>query len=378
MATKKEKNLSNRNGVWYWTQTIAGNRYAESLQTGDLRVAKERLKIKQKAAEAEDWGSLYGTRSKSAFPSIESVCAQYLDEVEKSKKLDLKTAKRNCATLKRILECAGYSDPKNVSLTELNEDLLKKFSSNMLAANDTPSARRSIQSMIRQARSLFSRKMDYHHEIVMPKGFTRFLTATPVQSQKVNNSIPPQETITALVTAGRKLREGKNKALYLAFVLCYDLGLRNGEARDCRQHWFYQGEDGIYRLSIKVREEEGYKPKTPRDCGIPVPASIMKDIKKFGGKDFVLPLNKSGRTDMMKYDLSQFVRTFLPNELKSVYVLRRLRGSWWTKYFGLDRTHFWMGHTTMQTTRDHYAKIPEFPEPLPVDQDLEPLRMFNK
>jgi len=104
----------------------------------------------------------------------------------------------------------------------------------------------------------------------------------------------------------------------------------------------------------------------------------MQDFRDFGGDDFVIPGTKTFRLNMMKYDLSNFVRQFVPTGTKSVYVLRRLRGSFWTKYYGLDRTHYWMGHKSMQTTHDHYVKDPKIAEPYPVDQDLEPLRMFNK
>ena len=375
---KKEKNLINRSGVWYWAQVIRGKRYCESLQTGDLKVARLRMAIKQKAAEAEDYGALYGTRSKAAFPTLGKIFELYLAEVESSGKLDMKTAGRNCSTLRKIMDTAGIEEPDAASLSELTEDLLKKFSARMLAVNDTPSARRTIQSMIRQARSLFSRKMDYHHEITMPKGLARFLTATPVQAPKVNNALPDPEVITELVKAGRKLRDGENKAIYLAFLLCYDLGLRNGEARDCRKSWFYRNPDGIWLLDLIDRPDENYFPKTPRKVGIPVPASIMQDIQKFGGEDYVLPLGKTDRENLMKYDLSNFVRQFIPDGTKSVYVLRRLRGSFWSKYYSTDRTFFWMGHTSMQTTLNHYAIIPKIDEPFRVDQDLEPLRHFNK
>jgi hypothetical protein len=373
---KKEKNLTNRAGVWYWTQTIRGRRYAESLQTPDLKLARERMKIKRDAALSENWETLYGTRTKSAFPTLGRCLELYLTEAQRRGRPAQPTARRNCGQLRKILDVAGIANPDAASVSVLTVDLLETYTRRMLEANDTPSARRSIASTIRQARSVFAAKLNYHHDFILPKTMPRFLTANIIEPDPVDNTLPEPDIITALVKAGRELR-GTDPALYLAFVLCYDLGLRNGEARDCRQHWFYQGTDGINYLDIINRETEGYRPKTPRVTGIPVPAAILADIKALGGEDYVLPLGKTARLKMMKYGLSDFVREHIKTGTKSVYVLRRLRGSFWTAKYGMDRTHYWMGHRSMQITKDHYAKLPKIAEPHAVDDDLTALRKYQ-
>ena len=376
MAAKKEKNLTNRKGVWYWTQTIAGNRYAESLQTGDLRVAKERMKTKQKAAQAEDWGALYGTRSKTAFPTIGKLIDLYTSEVKRRGSPAEDTAHRNVGNLKKIMTVAGFAEPETACMSELTVELLKKYADTMLAADGSPGCKRSIESMIRQTRSIFSKRMDYLHDIVHPKAFDRFLKAKIITPDKVDNALPPCETMTKLIEAGRKLRELENKQLYLAFVLCFDLGLRNEEAQEVCRHWFSKDQKGIYWLHIKQREAEGYKPKTSRE--IPVPKKVMADLLEFGGDPRILAGTPTARHNLLKRELSKWMRDFIPDGSKSVYVLRRMRGSFWRLKYGLDRAHDWLGHSSYQVTLNHYAKIPKVDEPFPVDQDLEPLRMFNK
>jgi integrase len=375
MAAKKEKNLSNRSGVWYWTQVIAGKRYSESLQTGDLRTAKERMKVKQKAAEAEDWGALYGTRSKSAFPTVGELCEMYLAEVKRRGRPAEGTAKRNVSNLERLMTVAGVSDPSAACMSVLSVELLKKYADAVLAANNSPSSKRSIDSLIRQARSVFSRRMDYLHDVIQPKGFERFLTAKIITPDRVDNALPPADVMVRLIEAGRKLRERENKQLYLAFILCYDLGLRNEEAEESKKSWFDRDQKGIYWLHIKQRESEGYKPKTSRE--IPVPKKIMDDLLKFGGEEHILAGTMTARHNLLKRELSRWMREFIPTGSKSVYVLRRMRGSFWRLKYGLDRAHDWLGHSSYQVTLRHYAKIPKIDEPQPVDADLAALRMFG-
>lgn len=374
MATKQTKNMIKRGPVWYWRQTIRGTRHLESLQTGDVNVARARMKVKRKAAEEGAAGKLYGTRSKNVFPSIGELLEIYLDEVRRRGTPKLQTAMINCGRLRMILDVTGIPAADAATADVLTADRLKKYANTILdAGKGSPSAQRSAASTIRQARSIFSRRMmDAYEHLTLPPSIIRFREAYIVSEPQHRYQLPPSKLIESTVSKGRALRE-TNEALYMAFILCYDLGLRAEEAAQCRPDWIREDNQGIAWLEIIDRPDENYSPKTPRS--IPVPEAIRKDIEEIGGEGSIIPLNTiTDRRNLIKRELSAWMRDIGWTRSKCAHELRKLRGSFWRSKYGLDRAHDWLGHSQYQTTLNYYARLPNEPEPLPVDGDLEALR----
>ena len=372
MGTTQPKNMTKRGSTWYWRETVNGTRHLESLQTADLTVARPRMKVKQDAARAGEYGKLYGTRSKNVFPTIKTITDLYMAEVRRRGHPAVKTAMNNCGRLRMILDVTGIPNADDVSSDVLTVERLKEYADKLLEQNNSPSTQRTAASSIRQARSLFSRRMiEIYDDLTLPPSINRFCTAYIISEPKHQYELPAPQLIETTIKAGRDLKES-NPQLYIAFLLCYDLGLRAEEAAQCRPNWFREDDRGIHWLGIISRAEEGYTPKTPRS--IPVPASVYADLMKLASEESILSGSLTARRNLIKRDLSAWMRGLGWTRIKKAHELRKLRGSFWRSRYGLDRAHEWLGHSQYQTTLNYYARLPNEPEPLAVDDDLEALR----
>lgn len=219
----------------------------------------------------------------------------------------------------------------------------------------------SINSVLRQARSVLGRESVERRLAGLRLGDVEGFMKTPY--------LPvPSRFWTAIEPGvlGRMdgaAREHECAELRLAYAMARRLGLRLREILFARGSWLmrYACESG-WGLQVCDREEEGFAQKGVRPRVLPLPVDLWEVLK--GRREerwFVMPAGtKTDRVNFLRYDLSRFVRGFLPAagpncRTKTTHELRKQFGSEVMTRQGLEAAQLALGHMSRSTTEEWYA-----------------------
>jgi hypothetical protein len=297
----------------------------------------------------------------------------------------------NCNALLHLVKKGASLDEAGAereSAKVLTDDLLERYASAMNAGKEGAarvSADRSIMSRIRAARSVFVLPHKLKGCRLPP--LKHFLKRNPVQEVAVQYTMPGADVCAATIKAGRELgniehrtsntehrSEEECQALARVWVLVYDLGLRAEEAAAAHGGWIIQQTDAdgrVWRLmEIRDRPEENFQGKSSRSRAtrrryIPIPEAVAVFLMEHPAP-WVPGSTVAAREQFVKRNFSAWLRGVHPyweGQQKSAHELRKLRGCYWAKEFGLSQAHAWLGHSSYQTTLDHYNDQPLQPEP---------------
>jgi len=393
-----QRNLKVRKEKYYLRITVKGRKYFETLHvpfTGRKAEEKEaiaRMEEKLRLIRNENFSTterkeaMDETRTKVSTATIGKLIDRYKTAAAASG-IKKETVRDYINSLKVVIRTKHPGDPSNLPCTILTDDLVIAYRDSVLAsrpktkgAQDT--ARRTIQSTLTQARAVFAKWTYTDFKSLKLPNMDGFLRGGMVRAKIKKYELPAHHLIKKTVKAGRALRDpidgedekaaALRQQLFLAFLLTYDLGLRAEEAVQCKRSWFRKDDQGIHWLGVIHREDEEYDPKTPRS--IPVPALIYADLMELGCAAELLGGSVTARRNLIQRSLAPWMRSLGWTRNKCAHELRKLRGSFWRSKYGLDRAHAWLGHSSYQTTLDYYAQLPDEPEPMAVDDDLEALR----
>jgi integrase len=320
--------------------------------------------------------------------TIGEVCGAYLDHVARFGAPAPSTARLNVTRLRRLVAIGAgrpLEEVDGLEVSVLSAELVQRWAGIALGAEPDDSRRRSVRSLLRQARSLWARdvlRADAYRDLTVPD-LAGFLKAVPCKDPAVQYRMPEAGFVEWFLKRAHKLGEehdgtdpdaGGRPDLYGAFLLMFYSAGRPGDACAARWSWLFEEDlgGGVKRWAIDytAKPAEGYKPKASGGC-VPLPAAAVAELRKLerAGDPYILPGGSAtGRRDLICRDLAGWMRLQGWETEKAGYELRKLRGCYWRLKYGLDRCHTWMRHKSYNTTLRHYADLPR--RPLPADLEV--------
>lgn len=252
----------------------------------------------------------------------------------------------------------------------LTADQLENFKRGWLAGIDRndfsalASAKHTVNSYIRQARSLFADDyMPLYRDINLPD-LTEFKKVRLFGKPGATRFVAiPQPLIDAMETEVRSLRDTRPD-LYLAFYFMLWLGMRVREVVNARLEWI---DEYGRRPRMNIIRRSYFKPKGI-DGSVVIADSIMQDIRDLSGAHFPLDFLIPGpnRQKAVGRELSAIVRRHLGDDRrKTCHELRKQAIS-----MDLMRTKNYVDtlkfsrHSDLRTLRDHYEAYLDDPIPI--------------
>lgn len=243
---------------------------------------------------------------------------------------------------------------------ELFEDFKRGWLRKAAASGDfraIASAKHTVNSYIRQARSMFAREyLELYTDLWMPD--LSGLRSVVLFKEPRTRYVPiPQRTIDAMEAEIQAMRTDRPD-IYLAFYFMLWLGMRVSEVREARLEWLEEWPTGA-RIAIVRRSY--FRPKGI-DGDVPVGPNLLADIHELSGAkaalDFLIPApHPTARHDALRRELSGIVRKHLGDDRqKTCHELRKHAVS-----MVLMRTRDYVDtlkfsrHSDVRTLQEHYA-----------------------
>lgn len=324
-----------------------------------------------------------GVRQRSEFSSI----ADVLDAYWTGPMRPMESTARDVMGSLRIVLCkatGGQLLPADASFTDrerwrqqigqlsaglLTRDLVldyyrAEYAERGLGALDMRTVRRehsSINSTLRQARSVFSKKsrtLSLHHLRLPDLSGFMDVPLLP-EPKKVAEELDPL-AVVRMVDAVAHLRHTDAEA-WLFLSLMGLMGLRNSEALAAHADWLERGADGVWRLNVRDREATATCPafeiKGATARQIAVPECILDFITGRKGR-LVAPEDADYKLDTLQRRASAFVRQFFSGTEKTCYNLRKIGGTVIKERDGERVSSDFLGHVpdygSARVTRRHY------------------------
>lgn len=350
-----------RNGIFYFRAKVNGKLICRSIGPVSKEAAVKIARRLYALEHEKRWAVLEDQRRVDGFASIGEIIEAYRAAARRGGELKERTVQYNVQSLVALLRVASSRDDVDgLSSRILTADLVEGYVDAILQRRereDEGRVRRSIVSTVRQARSLFTRKiLPAYRGLKLPE-LSGFLTAYPGRAPFEPYTLPPK----ALREATMKGAESLEPDLRVVFLCCYHLGLRASEAVALRWNWFEES-DGRVWVHVVRRPDEGFSPKG-RAGSVPVPISVWNELNglRRGDDLFVLPGGTvTGRENLVKREFAKWMRGIgwaADKYPKAAHELRKLIGSQWYKTFGADGARERLRHRHVQTTLDFYAHL---------------------
>jgi integrase len=267
------------------------------------------------------------------------------------------TKKMNIRRLEKILAASD----KDLSATPdvLTRGLVAKYQCSFLRSN--PGSETSANSVVRQARSIFSRHcIPLYEDFNLPdiSGFMRHPLLKEPQHQY---KLPPGNAIVAICSDAHLLKITDPDA-YIAFLLEMYFGLRANEVARATWAWVGEDEGGAY---IDIPWEPHHK----SGGKVSVHASVLAELRSLNppdatGRNHILPGTPHGRYKTIYRRLSQWLHGRGLNRGKTNHELRKFLGSKIATEHGLFAAQKMLRHATPALTSKYYADWVGRPTPL--------------
>ena len=150
--------------------------------------------------------------------------------------------------------------------------------------------------------------------------------------------------------------------LYIAFGLCFHLGLRAGEAAAAQWAWIRT--DGT-RIDMEVICRSDWRPKGGERT-IPIHPELYSQLTKLRTPDLYILAGgtPTARSRLIKRDLAKWMRGLGWSTQKAAHELRKWQGSRWYTERNAETAQYLLGHKDISTTCKWYADLARRPEPL--------------
>ncbi len=371
------KNLIKRGTIYHVRFSVNGKETWRSTGTGDERLAKQRARIMMERARNQKWGELEQLSVRgSRVVKVGDVIDRYLELAEARRLRDgepkERTAWNYVLQLQMVIRVgAGVKDPREQPISILTRDLVERFTAATVGAVESDETmkmryRRTAASSLRQARSVLARwTADGMSDFKLPdlSGFTR----ARGEKSGFKKYQYPHVLAAPTVAAGRALRT-VNAGLYAAFLLCYDLGMRAGEAAAARWDWVV--ERGGQRYMAVIRRAY-FVAKNKKDRFIPISNSVWEHLQEIrrAEDEWIIPGGAHEvRYKLIERDLAQWMRGlgWDRREYKGcAHELRKLIGSRWYTEHNPAVAADWLGDT-LQVVYNYYCDLATHPAPLEI------------
>lgn len=404
-----------REGIWYFHKFVNGKREFNgrktpfSLETSDLNVAKAKRDAILRAGNGAEIDRVMGRSSRKAA-TIGEIFKAY--RAAPTVRANADSRERNLEDLVRMVRRVKGADfdVDGASSEILTKQLVKDWQAMRLAQISAAyrgeilpadlaklggrergaleglrgdlaaveSAKRSLNSLLTHVQSLFSREArDNYSGLHLPPNIEEFATALPVPARKQDEPRPLTDAIVQqLFVDVAKLRE-ENVAAWAAFQLMTWGGLRNKECMHARENWLEELPAG-YRLELKPTGD--FLPKgnsraviLPREIGLELLAAVAAGPQPAPAEDgqpvqrHLVPADsKTKREDAVYRELGAWLRVRGVGEeaSKTAYRLRKYFLKKVQEQQGLMFAQAAGGHSSAQTTINHYIGKPVMSEPI--------------
>jgi integrase len=221
-------------------------------------------------------------------------------------------------------------------------------------------ARISVNSIMRQARSLFSPKMLRHVDLSLPNPLPfAGVEFEPRQSMKYRSEIDVEALIKA---ANKELRVAAPEA-YKIFLLAIAVGLRRKEI-DLLEWSSFRWEEN----TIRIQPTRFFHPKSEDSIAdLPVDAEVMDLFRKYHESQkgvFVIKSKRPPlpakpqqyyRCESIFHELTEWLRKHGVSGNKPLHTLRKEYGSLLTRTYGIHAASRALRHADLRTTSEHYS-----------------------
>lgn len=351
-----------------------GRKYLRSTGTPVMAAAKVKAKQIVDSVKTGDGKEAERLKLKNDYASVQEILDRYKARAAVVVDIGGKTVVCNLSALRSIYKVVMGQGVNldQVKASTLTAELLESFKLKRREAAsgfaETERTKRSANSTITQARSLFSKAaLTLYKDLKLPdlagfKGVKKF----GLQQNTAYRPIP-SPVITAMEKAAHEELRVENPTMYLGYLMAIRLGMRDCEIVEARWEWLEEWPTGP-QMAILVRDYFAPKGAEGR---VPVSDEVLAELQALGTvprvpQGHILPATSpSARADLIYRGLSTWVRKFLPDRQKSVHELRKHAGSIVvTQTKSLVHAQRFLRHRSVATTERHYATLLDTLAPL--------------
>ena len=340
-----------RNENWTAVESIAGKRRWYSTKTPNRKLAERRAKVFYDALRADNLAAV--ERLMNRNPSSITI-GDLLDLYEGLATIG--SAHRNRRAMERILREVGVPLSKTVNSLSGRifsdfENLRHKQTRGIL---ELRTAKTTIASTVRQAKSVFSRKMmqRYADEGLL-LDIKEFKGRSVEQGPTARFKAPKDKGLYArTLEASKKLRTDDPEA-YKAYLCGYFAGMRKGEVINTKM-WFFTDH------TIEIAPHGDWQPKNGEERTVPIHADIwaifMELTEGKSDDDYLLSGCDTERQETVFRRLNNWLKEQgWTQSFKKFHELRKAYGSAVLKQGGLSAAQHLLGHKDISTTDRYYA-----------------------
>lgn len=354
--------LKKRNGVFYLRVQIHGREIYQSLKTRNESVAKDRAKAIMSAAREKQFEKVRAVGNKGTGATLGDLVRVYGAEAS-ARGLRPATISGNIACLRKIV-AASCGEPDQVRVAELARQTVTAYVAAQRPETSAPDAlarsRRTVKSKLRQARSLFT---PWALEAYEDAGLSVSVCPMFMKAQGVSNrgisyqyERPPQNEVDSILAAAAQL-ETEAPELYAVFLLVYPVAMRATEAAWARLDWLVDTGNG-WEMRIPVSAE--FQTKSGRSRAVPVHPDVVRALQAQAarsGTGYILPgASPTARDNLVARVFSEWMHNAGWKRRKAAQELRALMGCRWFTEQGAEVAQALLGHKSVATTCQYYAR----------------------
>jgi len=362
-----------------------GRRHKWSLETPNREAAASKAREIFLCLHAQGWDAAFKKyRPKAAEKKRDVTVGEFIVEVKAKADLDPKTLEGYCKALRTIISGVfkvdggkkkfdyrkeGHekwiSDINGRRLAELTPARVQEWKRGFVAkAKQTPIAQRqakvSVNSLMRQARSLFSPKVLRHLAIELPEPLPfAGISFEPRQSLKYRSTFDVMELIRQ---ARAELAESDPEAFKI-FLLAVMVGLRRREI-DLLEWQSFRWDDGM----IRIEPTRFFHPKSEDSIGdIAIDNELIEIFRGYRARaksDFVVESSHKPKPGVLyQYyrcqdafkKLTKWLRKHGVKTNKPLHTLRKEYGSQINAIHGIHAASRALRHADIRVTSEYYT-----------------------
>jgi integrase len=374
-------------GNWWMLVQHDGRRTKLSLDTPIKAAAAARARDVYLSILANGWDeTLRSYRPERAIKS-DVTLGDFLDEIAAKADLKAKTREGYAVALRKIVaDSFGIDGGKakydahgggrqiwlervhSIRLRDLTPAVVQKWKRDFLGrAGSDPLAERtakiSVNSIIRRAKSLFAPDAIAHLECTLPKPLPfEGIKFEPRQSMRYRSTIDPE----VLTKKARTELAQEDPDAFLAFLLALGAGLRRIEIDRLEWNAFLWNEN-----AIRIEPTEHFDVKTEHSIGdVPVDSELMAIFRGYhaqSASNFVLETDnlpranatfENYRAQAVFERLAAWLRKNGVSARKPIHELRKEFGSMVNRKHGLSAAKDLLRHADVAVTSSHYIDSP--------------------
>lgn len=344
---------------------IQGRRRWVTTDTADLTEAQARALGLLRKIKAGVWEERMLSRRPKGIPTV----AQVIDAFSNGDvHVRPATARQYARCLRLIVRQATGRPALNQPIDRLTGELVREWQAKRQGSDrvnfvDPAESNTSINSILRQARGIFSKRAVESYQAdgwTVPdciEGFRRARNVREVSHTYVPIPAPVIEKMNAAMPA---LRESDER-LWVMLLMIRLMGLRRSEIIRARTGWIVERPAGPV-LAIQARD--GEKAPKRQDGDVPIPDELAEWFAS-NSNGHLIPGSDAERRRLAE-KLSAWVRPFLPDRVKSLHELRKHAGSVVVQKTGSWERGAQFLRIDLEIAKSYYLAFVEPAEPLSI------------